>query len=88
MDSFRYWGTVEVFKIFNRDAFIFYDPDDPASALEKIKSLERDSQLYAKMRSEPILAEGALEQYFSWHDNVGGGQLRKRIRAVVEGGTS
>lgn len=82
-----YWGTEEVYKLFNRDAFIYYDIDNPKHALDKIFHLEVNATAYAKMKAQPMLAKGALKNYFSLSDDIGGGRLKWRIRDMVLGDT-
>ena len=60
-----YYGTEEVFDIFNRDAFIYYDVENPEKAVAKIKFLEQNPVEYDKMLNEPILNTGSYERYFS-----------------------
>ena len=78
-----YYGTTEVFKLFNKDAFIYYDIHDPQAALDRILYLETNRSAYAEVLAQPMLAEGALEEYFSLSDDVGGGKLKQRIRDMV-----
>ena len=44
-----YYGTRDVFHIFNKDAFVYYDCDDPAPALAQIAYLERNHTAYLEM---------------------------------------
>ena len=60
-----YYGTEEVFDIFNHKAFIYYDVDNPSEAIAKIKHLEENPDEYDKMLNEPILKDGSYEKYFS-----------------------
>lgn len=60
-----YYGTNEIFNIFNRRAFIYYDILRPNDAIQKIKYLEQNPNEYNKMLNEPILAPGAYDKYFS-----------------------
>ena len=80
-----YWGTLEVFKLFNKKAFVYYDESNPEPALKHILYLERNRTAYAEVLAQPILATGALEKYFSLRDDVGGGKLKQRIRDMVFG---
>jgi hypothetical protein len=79
-----YWGTVEVFDVFNRDAFIFYDANNPQRALDQLHYLESNRTAYAEMQARPYLAQGAetVKKYFSYTDNVAGG-LKQRIRKML-----
>lgn len=60
-----YYGTEEVFDIFNRDAFIYYDVKNPEKAVAKIKFLEQNPDEYDKMLNQPILNTGSYDRYFS-----------------------
>lgn len=56
-----YYGhrkTVE--KWFNKNAFIFYDINNPEPALKKIRELENDSSAYLKMRSRHAITNHVL----------------------------
>jgi hypothetical protein len=77
-----YWGTQEVFDVFNRDAFLFYQP---GKTLEEIMYLEKNSTAYHERLSAPILANGnqTIREYFSLTDGVGGGHLKHRIRSML-----
>lgn len=50
-----YWGTPEVFDLFNRDAFIYYNVSDPAPALAEVRALEADPRLYRAKLAAPML---------------------------------
>lgn len=78
-----YYGTTDVFKLFNRNAFIFYDIENPSAAIEKIQYLENNHSAYSEILSQPILSAGALEEYFSLSDSVADGKLKRRIRDMV-----
>jgi Glycosyltransferase family 10 (fucosyltransferase) C-term len=77
-----YYGTKEVFDIFNRNAFVWYDVNDEQPALDQIKYLEANRTAYAAMLREPILANGeeTIAKYFSIRDEDGGGRLKWAIR--------
>jgi len=76
-----WYGTREIFKIFNRKAFVFYDPHTPQEALNRIAHLGANRTAYDKVLSEPILANGSqtVRDYFSFQDAVGGGVLKWKI---------
>ena len=78
-----YYGTTEVFDLFNKEAFIYYDVDNPQPALDQIKHLETHPEAYKEMQLRPMLAPGALEAHFSWRADVGGGMLAQRIRELT-----
>ena len=81
-----YYATEEVFNVFNRDAFIFYNVSDPEPALRRIKYLENNRDAYDQvLQGQPILANGnqTIRDYFSFADDVGGGFLKKKIRSML-----
>lgn len=77
-----YYGSPQIFDIFNEKAFVFYNITDPQPALDKVKALEEDHELYDLMLQEPLVAQGSLtiEKYFSFDDKIGNGVLKKQIR--------
>jgi hypothetical protein len=75
-----YWGTTDVFDIFNRNAFIYFDPENPNDALDRVRYLEYNVTAYKEMRQHPIFATGALQKYFSLADNIADGALKRKIR--------
>ena len=74
-----YFGTTDVFKVFNKRAFIYYDIANPQLAVDRIAHLEKNNTAYAEVLGQPILADGALENYFSLSDDFGGGKLKRGI---------
>jgi len=71
-----YYGSPDVFKVFNRKAFIFYDIRNPKPATDHLARLEANPLQYAKMQREPVFAPGAVDQYLSiWHN----GRMRHHI---------
>jgi len=80
-----WYGTTDIFTIFNRRAFIYYDIDNPKAALDQVAYLEQNRTAYRLMLDEPILADGerTLERWFSFTDNVGKGFLKRRIRSML-----
>jgi hypothetical protein len=78
-----YYGTEEIFSIFNRKAFIYYDIRNPKPALDEIRFLQENPDAYRGKMAEPILAENGtqvIEELFSINDEFMGGWLKKRIR--------
>jgi hypothetical protein len=78
-----YYGSEEIFDVFNRNAFVFYDIHNPSPALERIRYLEENETAYLQVsRDEPILAHGSLtiDKFFSLDDAVGNGTLKRKIR--------
>ena len=63
-----WYGSTEIFSIFNRKSFIYYDIDDPKAAVNKIAYLEYNRTAYDEMLNEPILVEGGttINQWFSF----------------------
>jgi hypothetical protein len=80
-----YWGTTEVFRMFNPNAFVYYDVHDPQPALERVRYLEYNATAYDEVMAEPILANGnaTLEEYFSMMDELGGGKIKQKIRHLL-----
>ena len=78
-----YYGSTEIFDIFDRRSFIYYDIDDPQPALDRIKYLEQNRTAYDEAMKTPILTEGAVEKYFSLSDEIGGGKLKNRLRTLM-----
>lgn len=75
-----YWGTPEIFDIFNADSFIYWDIDNPQPALDRIQYLEKNRSAYDEVMRKPILAPGAVTKYFSLDDSHGKGALKNKIR--------
>ena len=75
-----YWGTKDVFKLFNSERFIFMDPEDPEPALKRLERLNSDPMAYKAAVEQPILAGGAKEAFFSLAKSIGGGQLARSIQ--------
>lgn len=59
-----YWGSKDIFHFFNRDAFVFFDPDRPKRALDQLAELERNESAFMSMLSQPVLAPGAQNLLF------------------------
>lgn len=61
-----YFGTEEIFDIFNPKAFIFYNISNPTDALERISYLEENKAAYEKIVETPIFRnEETYEKYFT-----------------------
>jgi len=81
-----YYGTIEIFDIFNPKSFIYYDIHNPQVALDKIARLEGNATAYNEVMREPILLEGntTIQKYFSLSDRIiPDAVLKKRIRTMV-----
>ena len=74
----------QIFDIFNRKAFIYYNIRELSPALERIRYFENDRTVYDKvLEEEPSLADGSLDRFFSFADGVGNGTLKRRIQDML-----
>ena len=73
-----YWGSPEVKKIFNPEAFIYIDGrEDFGAAIEKIKYLDNNDEAYSEMLSQPALLDPDIaERTFS--------QTEEFFRHIIE----
>ena len=80
-----YWGTLDVYNIFNAQSFIYYDIQHPQAALEKIQFLNDNKTAYQQVMDTPILANGSvtIQDFFSMNDTIGGGHLKQQIRLLM-----
>jgi hypothetical protein len=80
-----YYGTKEVFEVFNADSFVYWDPGNPDTGLEKIMYLEKNRTAYDEMMMAPILKDGVetINEYFSLSDTLGDGSLKREIRTMM-----
>jgi hypothetical protein len=83
-----YYGTEEIFDIFNKKAFIWYDihsPERARAALNRIAYLEENRTAYDEVLKEPILADGeeTIRKYFSFNDGLGNGDIKWFIRDLL-----
>lgn len=80
-----WYGGRWALNVFNPEAMVFYDVEDPEPALERIAFLSEHPDQYEKVLRAPILRDGerTVEEYFSVDDNIGGGKLKNRIRRLV-----
>jgi hypothetical protein len=80
-----YFGTDEVFNVFNENAFVFYDISQPQLALDKIMYLEKHPAAYFDMLRAPILknASTTIDDFFSIYPTIGKGSLNNRIRQMM-----
>mmetsp|Transcript_22643 Transcript_22643/g.34034 ORF Transcript_22643/g.34034 Transcript_22643/m.34034 type:complete len:436 (+) Transcript_22643:184-1491(+) len=78
-----WYGTHDIFDIFNEKALIYYDVEEPEAALEQIHYLDTNPDAYEAVLNEPILKNGqeTIDEYFSFMD----GKLRDRIRSTILG---
>lgn len=81
-----YYGTDDIFDIFNPKAFVYYDVKNPEPALATIQYLMNNEDAYMDMlNNQPILANGndSVREYFSLSDEIGNGYLKHRIRVMM-----
>ena len=87
-----YYGTTEIFDIFNPKSFIYYHDIDnnnnnnnpqAATTISQLVHLSRNATAYDEMLMEPILQEDALEKYFSFSNEIGHGKLKHGIRSMM-----
>jgi len=78
-----YYGSRQIFDIFNPESFIFFDPEEPQKALSYISFLNTNETAYNEMKSVPIFQEDAIKKYFSLFDHVGEGFLKQKIRSRI-----
>jgi hypothetical protein len=80
-----YYGTQDVFDVFNKNAFIFYDIHNPQPAIDRVAYLETNGTAYDEILTQPVLANGneTIDKYFSMSDEIGNGSLKRRIRQMV-----
>ena len=76
-----YSGTTEVFNIFNERAFLFYDPRDPQTTVDKVRYLLSNSTAYQEVANEPIMNREQFDEYFSLD---GDGKLKRDIRRFLQ----
>jgi hypothetical protein len=78
-----YYGTTEIFDIFHRDSFIYYNVMDPQPALNQLQYLEANKTAYQEMLRHPILVKDAAKKFFSLGNEIGGGFLKAEIRSFL-----
>ena len=78
-----YYGPEDVFKIFNKDAFIYFDVTKPSNALEHVRFLHRDRVAYEHVLQQPVFNVDAYEEYFAL-DYAKHGKLAKRLRNFMD----
>ena len=61
-----YYGSQDVFKVFNKDAFIFWDVNNPTATVRQINYLESNRAAYDAMSALPFLKDGleTINKYF------------------------
>jgi len=79
-----YYGTDDIFEVFNKDAFIYLDPRKPETGLAKIKAAMEDEEVYMRYLRAPLLMPRAKEEWLSgmsWH--IGGGKIMRDVRTAL-----
>lgn len=72
-----YYGSEDVFQIFNKDAFVYYNEGNTNETIAEVRHLLENKTAYQAKLSAPILASGALENYFWQGKQVE--ELREKI---------
>jgi len=82
-----YYGSKEIFDIFNPKSFIFYNVSNPQPALNEIRRLEYNATAYEEVMKEPILRDGknTIQKYFSVSDNlIPNANIKKKVRELTQ----
>lgn len=79
-----YWGSEDVFDVFNPQAFIFWNESNSSSTINRLKYLESNRSAYEEMQRHPFLLNGkaTVDEYFSLYK---GGKLWTAIRKMILG---
>ena len=51
-----YYGTEDVFQLFNIKAFVYYDIENPKPAMDRVRYLNENRSAYNEVLAEPVLA--------------------------------
>lgn len=80
-----WYGSREIFDIFNKNAFIYYDINSPELALARVRELESNKFAYDEIMKQPILAncQATIEEYFSFTSKLGGGMLIQKLHRFM-----
>ncbi len=73
-----YYGSRDVFDIFNEAAFIYYTDSSKEIAIAEVQYLLKNKTAYTLKATQPILAKGALEKYF-WSGETQVNHLRNSM---------
>jgi hypothetical protein len=78
-----YYGTMQIFDMFNPRSFIYWNVTHPETSLAQIRYLESNQTAFQEMLNEPILANGmdTVRELFSLRDQIEGGELKWRLRS-------
>lgn len=79
-----YYGTRDIFKIFNPNSFIYFDVENPEESLSQIVRLETNRSAYEMMLKQSILRDGAR----TVHENfvLSNSKIKANVRRLLEGG--
>ena len=90
-----YYGSKDVYKIFREDSFIYFDVENPESALSQIEMIEANHTEYLRRtnRQLPLLKSSSpgdpfstaktVDEYFSILPNIGSGMLCRKIHEMM-----
>jgi hypothetical protein len=80
-----YGSSSDVYSVFSKDSFVFYDINDPQPALELLRQLSTNESLYEEMLTKPILKDGnsTVDAYFSLFPEIGDGSINWQIREMM-----
>lgn len=75
-----YWGSKYIHEIFNKDSFVYiddYNQENIEKAIEEIKLLDNNDELYLNMVNQPVFSDGFdIDDYFQ--------NLKKAIQYKLE----
>lgn len=75
-----YYGTKQVFDLFNPDSFVVYDINNPKPALKQLQRLRDFPSEYERMLTTTILAnDRVVDDVFSLFPEVGTGSVNRKI---------
>jgi hypothetical protein len=82
-----WYGTTDVWDIFNRDAFLYVNVTQPESIDElvrQVRYLEDNRTAYDEIVQLSILVStNVLDRFFSLDDSIGNGRLKHEIRVMM-----
>jgi hypothetical protein len=81
-----WYGTTDVWDIFNKDSFLYVNVTQPESIhelVQQVRYLEGNRTAYNEFVHRPILAANALERFFSLDDSIANGRLKHKIRVMM-----
>jgi hypothetical protein len=78
-------SSSDVYSVFSKDSFVFYNINDPQPALELLRRLSTNESLYEEMLTKPILKDGnsTVDAYFSLFPENGDGSINRQIREMM-----